>query len=281
MTGMAEVLPVPSSSARSTVPPPGEFTQSLEAEAEAQPTTRLTSSKSEVYIERMDKPIVQSATKTVTPAGERPESTSGRIDGNATRVAILRAARDRLVKVGYANLNVRDIAREAGVNHALISYHFRGKQQLVLAVLDAANKELLERQERMYQGTDRASQQWQQACDFYEEDLRSGFVRLLMELMGASFHDEQLRREFVPRLSQWHRLVHAAVVEFIDRSKLDLPVSAQAISAWIVWFWTGIEVATTLGIAEKEGHQREALEAMAKILRRVEAGPKVAPRRKR
>ena len=73
-------------------------------------------------------------------------------------------------------------------------------------MLDEANKELLERQEtHVSRGTVAASQQWQQACDFYEEDLKSGFVRLLMELMGASFHDEQLRREFVPRAcSQWH-----------------------------------------------------------------------------
>jgi len=233
-----------------------------------------------IYIEQMDKPIVQSA-RTGTTAGERSESASGRIDGSATRVAILRAARDQLVKVGYANLNVRDIAREAGVNHALISYHFRGKQQLVLAVLDEANKELLERQERMYQGTHKASKQWQQACDFYEEDLKSGFVRLLMELMGASFHDEKLRQEFVPRLSQWHRLVHAAVVEFIDRSELELPVPAEAISAWIVWFWTGMEAATTLGITEEDGHQRAALKAMAKLLLRVEAGSRTALRRKR
>ena len=84
---------------------------------------------------------------------ERTVSPAGRADGTTTRAAILRAARDRLVEVGYANLNVRDIAREAGVNHALIGYHFHGKQQLVLAVLDEANKQLLERQTRMYQGT--------------------------------------------------------------------------------------------------------------------------------
>lgn len=228
----------------------------------------------------MVKPNVQSAVAPAT-ASDYPVSTPGRADGSATRAAILRAARDRLVEVGYANLNVRDIAREAGVNHALIGYHFRGKQQLVLAVLDEANKELLERQERMYQGTRSASQQWQQACDFYEQDLKAGFVRLLMELMGASFHDEQLRREFVPRLAQWHRLVKAAVVEFIDRSKLELPVSAQAISAWIVWFWTGMEAGTTLGIPEQEGHQREALEAMTTLLRRIESPPKTQARRKR
>jgi AcrR family transcriptional regulator len=242
---------------------------------------RLTGRGFVAYIEQMDKPAVQPvARRRPAPRAVAP-SPAARTDGNATRAAILRAARDRLVEVGYANLNVRDIAREAGVNHALIGYHFRGKQQLVLAVLDEANKELLERQERMYQGTRSASEQWQQACDFYREDLKSGFVRLLMELMGASFHDEQLRREFVPRLSQWHRLVHAAVVAFIERSGLELPVSAEAISAWIVWFWTGMEAGTMLGITEKDGHQREALEAMATLLRRVEAAPKAPARRKR
>jgi len=228
----------------------------------------------------MDKPLVQGPAGVVRRPKPKQELAAERADGASTRASILRAARNRLVALGYAKLNVREIAREAGVNHALIGYHFRGKQQLVLAVLDDANKQLIERQARMYEGTPSASEQWQQACDFYEEDLKSGFVRLLMELMGASFHDEELRREFVPRLSQWHRLVEAAVVEFIARSKLTLPVSAQAISAWIVWFWTGMEAGTMLGIKEKDGHQREALQAMAALLRLAEGSAKTRNRRR-
>ena len=225
----------------------------------------------------MDKTTVQSKRSNVNEG--RGVAAVGRADGVATRAAILRAARDRLVEVGYANLNVRDIAREAGVNHALIGYHFHGKQQLVLAVLDDANRQLLERQSRMYQGTAKASRQWQQACDFYEEDLQSGFVRLLMELMGASFHDKALRDEFVPRILQWHRLIEAAVLDFLDRSGLDLPVSAQSISAWIGWFWTGMEASMMLGVDEKDGHQREALAAVATLLRRIERGSKAPAKR--
>ena len=198
-------------------------------------------------------------------------------------MSILRSARRRLCEAGYAQLNVRDIARDAGVNHALIGYHFGGKQQLVLAVLDDANKQLLERQTRMYSDTASAGEKWQQACDFYEDDLQSGFVRLLMELMGASFTDEALRSEFLPRLQAWHELVEAAVTDFIQSSGLDLPVSARAISAWIRWFWTGMEASMTLGITEEQGHQREALEAVAVLLRTVESRsrPKAAPARRR
>jgi AcrR family transcriptional regulator len=217
----------------------------------------------------VDKPVVQSlrSRKPAPRAAPKPP----RADGASTRAAILEAARRRLVEQGYANLNVRDIARDAGVNHALIGYHFRGKQQLVLAVLDEANARLLERQSRMYDEAAPASQKWQQACAFYEEDLRSGFVKLLMELMGASFHDEALRAEFTPRMLAWHQLVESAVEQFIRESGLKLPVSARAISAWVGWFWTGLEASMALGIPEHQGRQREALEAVAALLRQAEA----------
>lgn len=216
----------------------------------------------------MDKPSVQSRRR---PAVAKHAARGPRTDGTSTRTLILEAARRRLVEQGYANLNVRDIARDAGVNHALIGYHFNGKQQLVLAVLDEANTRLLERQARMYGDSGSASQKWRQACEFYEEDLQSGFVQLLMELMGASFHDEALRREFTPRLLAWQGLIEGAVEQFIADSGLKLPVSAQAIAAWITWFWMGMEASMALGIPEEQGHQREALAAFAKLLRTSEA----------
>lgn len=210
--------------------------------------------------------------RTRAAAAARPHlaQRSARSDGASTRSLILEAARRRLIEGGYANLNVRDIARDAGVNHALIGYHFRGKQQLVLAVLDDANTHLLDRQARMYDQQAGAALKWQQACAFYEEDLRSGFVKLLMELMGASFHDEALRREFTPRMLAWHKLVESAVQDFIRDSGLHVPISPRAISAWIGWFWMGMEASMALGIPEKEGHQREALDAVAAVLRHAE-----------
>jgi len=221
----------------------------------------------------MDKPNVQSngnpAPAASTPA---PRARPPRADGAGTRQAILQAARRRLCESGYARLNVRDIARDAGVNHALIGYHFGGKQQLVLAVLDDANQTLLQRQARMYHDTASATQKWHQACAFYEQDLDSGFVRLLMELMGASFNDKALRAEFVPRMLSWHKLVEAAVTDVVRTAGLKLPVPAHVIAAWIGWFWIGMEASMTLDIAEDQGHQREALAAVNTLLELADAG---------
>ncbi|HYF19646.1 MAG TPA: TetR family transcriptional regulator [Ramlibacter sp.] len=215
----------------------------------------------------MDKPLVQSR--------------RARSDGDTTRERILAAARRRLIEEGYARLSVREIAADAGVNHALIGYHFHGKQQLVLAVLDEANTRLLERQRRMYEAHATAARKWQQACEFYEEDLASGFVKLLMELMGASFHDEELRRGFTPRLLAWKDLIEQAVDEFVREHQLRLPVSARAISAWITWFWVGLEASMALGIAEEDGAQREALDAMTRLLLQADRKPATPARRSR
>ena len=225
----------------------------------------------------MVNPVVQTRVRS-TPASDVPAAPRPRrVDGATTRALILQAARRRLCEGGYAQLNLRDIARDAGVNHALINYHFQGKQQLVLAVLDAANSELLDRQTRMYAQPGSASGKWQQACEFYEQDLQSGFVRLMMELMAASFTDEALRREFVPRLVAWSQVVDSAVGDTIERYGLELPVPRNAITGWIVSFWIGMEAQMTLGITEKQGHFREALKSMADLLRRVEA-PQPPPR---
>src|SRR5512145_3040833 len=93
-----------------------------------------------------------------------------------TRSRILEAAFQCLAARGYASLNVRDIARDAGVNHALISYYFGGKDRLVIAVLDEANRRLLDRQQRLYSEAGGFADKWARARRFYESDLASGFV---------------------------------------------------------------------------------------------------------
>jgi len=92
---------------------------------------------------------------TATPKTERAASPRllAAADLGATKAKILEAAFRRLAGDGYAALSVREIAKDAGVNHALINYHFRSKDQLVIEVLDAANRRLLVRQNYEYTDT--------------------------------------------------------------------------------------------------------------------------------
>jgi AcrR family transcriptional regulator len=54
----------------------------------------------------------------------------------STRERILQAAFTVLSRQGYENASIKDIAEEAGVAQGLVHYHYKSKQQLVLAVLE-------------------------------------------------------------------------------------------------------------------------------------------------
>src|SRR5260370_7505415 len=93
---------------------------------------------------------------------------------------------------------MRDVAAEAGVNHALIHYYFRSKDQLVITVLDEANRRLLERQTQMYTTPGDFAAKWAQSRPFYEEDLASGFFPVQTTLRPPTLSNAPLRHHFLP-----------------------------------------------------------------------------------
>src|SRR3954471_13557038 len=71
-------------------------------------------------------------------AGARGNARTRTRDAQATRLALLRAAQRRFGVLGYDRTTTRDIARDAGVNVALIRRYFGGKEGLFQAVISAA-----------------------------------------------------------------------------------------------------------------------------------------------
>jgi AcrR family transcriptional regulator len=205
-----------------------------------------------------------------------PRSTLHDGDTTQTRERILDATFRRLVSEGYAALSVREIAKDAGVNHALINYHFRSKDQLVIDVLDAVNQRLLSRQASMYEGGGGFAQKWASARRFYQDDLASGFVRLQAELWAASLSNPGLREKFLPRLLAWKKLVLGSVREALvalqaDGTKLPAPFTPEVIACWISEFWLGMEFADLLGVKEEQVQHRAALDAVQWLLEALDA----------
>jgi AcrR family transcriptional regulator len=72
-------------------------------------------------------------------APERPRKR----DAEATRAAILQAAKDHFARSGYDGAFLRDIAADAGADAALINRYFGGKDGLFAAALkDRAGRDL-------------------------------------------------------------------------------------------------------------------------------------------
>ena len=215
-----------------------------------------------------------------SPAQARADISSFRslfsvTDAGDTKSKILAAAFRRLASEGYAALSIREIARDAGVNHALINYHFRTKDHLVIAVLDEANRRLLERQQQMYAAPGNFAQKWAQARRFYADDLASGFVRVQAELWAASLANEELRAKFLPRIQAWKRVVQGAVRDAVSMLEahgvaLPAPFSADVIATWIAEFWLGMEFADLIGEREERKSHQAALETMQRLLEMVD-----------
>jgi AcrR family transcriptional regulator len=201
-----------------------------------------------------------------------------------TKARILDAAFRRLATDGYAALSVREIARDAGVNHALINYHFRTKDQLVIEVLDEANRQLLALQRAMYAGDEGYAKKWARACEFYRNDLASGFVRVQAELWAASFSNAGLRDKFTPRVLAWKQVVAETVAGALATLagcgvRLPRPYTAEVIAAWISDFWLGMEFVDLLGAGARVGH-KPALDAVRIVLEDLDARVRAAARPK-
>jgi AcrR family transcriptional regulator len=65
--------------------------------------------------------------------------------GNSTRDALIQAATAVFAEQGFHAVTTRLLAQEAGVNQALIGYHFGGKQGLYLAVFDDIARRMKQR----------------------------------------------------------------------------------------------------------------------------------------
>src|SRR5262245_31829477 len=76
-----------------------------------------------------------------------PRRRGRRRDPAGDREALLAAGADLFAERGYDGVRVWAIAKKAGVNKAMISYHFGGKRPLYLAILNTMFSEIVARVE--------------------------------------------------------------------------------------------------------------------------------------
>src|SRR5882762_11835846 len=125
-----------------------------------------------------------------------------------TSTTLLEAAKKVLGQNGYAGLSTRDVAAAACVPLSQIHYHFGSKQGMLLALFEYLNTQLLDRQNALFgDATLTLSQQWDQACDYLDDDIASGYVRVLQELIAASWSDAAVAQVVRTALMGWVDLV--------------------------------------------------------------------------
>ena len=188
-----------------------------------------------------------------------------------TSTSLLEAAKKVLRQNGHSGLSTRDVAAAAGVPLSQIHYHFGSKQGLMLALFDYLNAQLLDRQNAMFHDkTLSLSQRWDRACDYLDEDIASGYVRVLQELIAAAWSDPEVAKVVRTGLMGWFELI-ADVARQAERELGGLgPFSPEEVAALVSSAFIGGESLFLLGAEKKGAPVRQSLRRVGDIIRMAE-----------
>jgi AcrR family transcriptional regulator len=197
----------------------------------------------------------------------------------ATEVAtkILESARVCLLTDGYANLSTRKVAERASVPLSQIHYHFGGKQSMILALLDYENQRLVDRQREMYAASAPLWKRYEQACDFLDDDLASGYVRVLQEMIAAGWSDDAVARQVRSMLKGWLDVLEEVAREAQSRFGSLGPFTPADAATLVVLAFLGGEAVILLGDNDWAQRARGALRQVTQLIRDIEDSDRSSP----
>jgi len=205
---------------------------------------------------------------------------AGRVEGS-TRDGILDATRNRLLADGYANLSTRKVAVEAGVPLSQLHYHFGSKNGLILALLEQENRRRLDRQRVMYAADAPLWRRYEQACDYLDEDLESGYVRVLQEMTAAGWSEPAVGTAVRGLLFGWYELLIDVMTQAEAEHGPLGPFTAEELATLIGNAFMGSESLLLLGFDRQTLPIRSALRRVGQLFRTWEDGPQQPRRRSR
>ncbi len=150
------------------------------------------------------------------------------------------------------------------------SIHFGGKQGLVLSLLDHENRRLVDRQRRLYGAEAPLWKRYAQACDVLEEDLASGYVRVLQEMIAAGWSDPELARQVLAMLRAWFDVLQEIAREAETRFGSLGPLSPADVAGLIGLAFLGGEAVMLLGEEDWARQARTWLRSIGELIRRLE-----------
>lgn len=188
-----------------------------------------------------------------------------------TSTALLEAAKKVLRQNGYSGLSTRDVAAAACIPLSQIHYHFGSKQGLVLALFEHLNAQLLDRQNALFGDPAlKLSEQWDRACEYLDDDIASGYVRVLQELMAASWADAEIAKVVRAGTMGWVDLI-VGVARKAEKVLGGLgPFTPEEAGAFAANAFIGAESLYLLGLEKKGSPVRQALRRVGDLIRIAE-----------
>lgn len=176
-----------------------------------------------------------------------------------------------LLNHGYVGLSTRAVAAEAGTHMSQIRYHFGSKDGMVLALFHYMNSALIERQATTFHRPDlKVSQKWALACDYLEEDIGSGYVRVLQELTAVGWSNPLVGQAVRRAIGQWQGLILELVRELEGQVGPLGPFRAEEIAVLVGAAFLGAESLVLLGFDDPQHPILAALRRVGDLIALIE-----------
>jgi AcrR family transcriptional regulator len=188
-----------------------------------------------------------------------------------TRTQLLNAAGECLRAHGYAGLSTRRVAEAAGMPLSQIHYHFGSKDALVLALLDCQNQRLIERQRTMFAADLPLWKRWDLACDYLDEDMASGYVRILQEMTAAGWSKPDVAAAVRQALAQWVVLLTAVSEEAYTSLGRLRSLEPEDVACLVGNAFMGAEALLLLGFEDEGLPIRRSLRRFGALIKTIEA----------
>lgn len=163
-----------------------------------------------------------------------------------TRTRILDAALETLKTKGLGGASTRAIGAAGGFNPALIFYHFGSLNDLLVAALEHSSGERLERYGTALDKAGSLDELVSLLGSIYREDVESGHIRVVSELVAGSVAQPDLGRRVVALMEPWLELAEAGVERALAGSPVLEVATPRRLAYAAVTFYLGANLVSHL-----------------------------------
>lgn len=164
----------------------------------------------------------------------------------AKREQIIGAAMASLQDLGFSRASTRAIAERGGFNQALIHYYFGSLNALWLAVIDHTSAIRMERYRSAVEEAQTLEEMVEVAITIYREDLESGQMTIISELIGGSLSEPELSEGILERMKPWIAFVEEVIAKLVAGSPFEQMIPKREAASALVAFYMGVNLLTRL-----------------------------------
>ncbi|MCW2758795.1 MAG: putative TetR-family transcriptional regulator [Nocardioidaceae bacterium] len=159
-----------------------------------------------------------------------------------TRERLLEATLQTLRERGIAGLSARTIAATAGVNQALVFYHFKTVDQLVVEASKAGARERADSYRTRFAAVTSLRGLLALGRELHEEESERGNVTVLAQVLAGARHDERLVPAAREALGQWVDEIEPVLSRLLEGSPLAEAIDVPGLARGIAAAFIGLEL---------------------------------------